>query len=365
MAFYGNTNPFWDFVRELDAQQPQQQQPRAQGQSNPAGAAQPDFFEAFSPFIFGPSHGGRGGRGRHGGPHHGPHGGPHHHGPYGGPHEGPHGGPHAGPEDHEGHHGPRGRGHRGGRGCPRHACPPSDNEDAGAPDHGSGNEGEGHPWGPRVPFGFHGRRGGRHCQGRRGPPPYRFEQAAEGAPFDVGALISSLGGPIAGIIRSVVEEANKSGEAGTAEPNSSDPNVAAAAPTSAEAEVSAEKAQEADVFTPALDVFSTPTSYVLHIALPGAKKEDVGVNWDAEKSELNIAGVVYRPGDEDFIKGLRIGERRVGVFERSVKLPIEAEKEKTEIDEDRIEAKLEDGVLTVTVGKVEKWEAEPKRVEIQ
>lgn len=187
------------------------------------------------------------------------------------------------------------------------------------------------------------------------------------------ALINTLGGPIAGVIRTFVEEANKSVEpaaaAAAAEAISTDPNVApasaATATASAETLVPSTTAQDADAFHPALDIFSTPAAYVVHVALPGAKKEDVGVNWDAEKSELNIAGVVYRPGDEDFIKGLRVGERRVGVFERSVKLPIEAEKEKTEIDEDSIEAKLEDGVLTVTVGKVERWEAEPKRVEIQ
>ncbi|KAK0817365.1 hypothetical protein LTR75_003104 [Friedmanniomyces endolithicus] len=37
-------------------------------------------------------------------------------------------------------------------------------------------------------------------------------------------------------------------------------------------------------FKPEVDVFDTTDSYVVHISLPGAKKEDVGVNWDAEKS---------------------------------------------------------------------------------
>jgi len=118
-------------------------------------------------------------------------------------------------------------------------------------------------------------------------------------------------------------------------------------------------------FTPPVDVFSTEKAFVLHVALPGAKKEDVGVNWDVEKGLLNLAGVVYRQGDEEFLKTLSKSERKVGVFERSVKLPPGSE-EKEEIDGDAITAKLEDGVLVVTVPKVEKEEnwTEVKKVDI-
>jgi HSP20 family protein len=129
---------------------------------------------------------------------------------------------------------------------------------------------------------------------------------------------------------------------------------------------------DTNAFVPPVDIFATPSAYILHIALPGAKKEDVGVNWDAEKSELNVAGVVYRPGDEEFIKNLKRGERRVGVFERNVKLPLaggaigeEGEKEREEIDGDNITAKLEDGVLVVTVPKVEKEWTDVKKVDIE
>lgn len=119
-----------------------------------------------------------------------------------------------------------------------------------------------------------------------------------------------------------------------------------------------------NTFTPPIDVFSTSTAYVLHVALPGAKKEDVGVNWDAEKNELNVAGVVYRQGDEEFLKTLNKKERKVGVFERNVKLP-PGEEEKEEVDGDNITAKLEDGVLIVTVPKVEKEWTEVKKVDIE
>jgi len=121
--------------------------------------------------------------------------------------------------------------------------------------------------------------------------------------------------------------------------------------------------EDENTFTPPIDVFSTETAYVLHIALPGAKKEDVGVNYDSDKGELNVAGVVYRQGDEDFLKSLSQSERKVGVFERTIKLP-PADEEKEEVDGDGITAKLEDGVLVVTVPKVEKEWTEVKRVDI-
>ncbi|KAF1980334.1 HSP20-like chaperone [Bimuria novae-zelandiae CBS 107.79] len=112
---------------------------------------------------------------------------------------------------------------------------------------------------------------------------------------------------------------------------------------------STNKDENAD-FTPEADIFDTPTSFVVHVSLPGAKKEDVGVNWDAEKSELSIAGVIYRPGDEEFLKTLAIDERKVGPFERKVRLGTRANP--AVIDADGISAKLEDGVLRVEVPKL-------------
>jgi HSP20 family protein len=118
-----------------------------------------------------------------------------------------------------------------------------------------------------------------------------------------------------------------------------------------------------NTFVPPVDVFSTENSYILHVALPGAKKEDVGVNWDSDKSLLNVAGVVHRQGDEEFLKSLTKSERKVGVFDRSIKLPPGSE-EKEEVDGEAITAKLDDGVLVVVVPKVEKEWTEVKKVNI-
>ena len=98
------------------------------------------------------------------------------------------------------------------------------------------------------------------------------------------------------------------------------------------------KAAKSEDFKPEADVFDTEDSYVIHINIPGAKKEDVGVNWDAEKSELNVAGVIYRPGDEEFLKTLALDERKVGAFERKIRLGSRANP--AAVDVEGITAKL-------------------------
>jgi len=103
-------------------------------------------------------------------------------------------------------------------------------------------------------------------------------------------------------------------------------------------------------FAPEADVFDTPSSFVIHVSLPGAKKEDVGVNWDPENSEISVAGVIYRPGDEEFLKTLAMDERKVGPFERKIRLGTKANPAK--IDDEGISAKMEDGVLRIEVPKL-------------
>ncbi|MCJ1479075.1 hypothetical protein MMC13_007759 [Lambiella insularis] len=123
-----------------------------------------------------------------------------------------------------------------------------------------------------------------------------------------------------------------------------------------------EKATNDKDFTPPCDVFDTPDAFILHLSLPGAKKEDVGVNWDADKSEVSIAGVVYRIGDEEMLKMLAMDERQVGVFERKVRLGSRANP--ASVDSDGISARMEDGVLVVKVPKIEEF-VEVKKVDVE
>jgi HSP20 family protein len=122
--------------------------------------------------------------------------------------------------------------------------------------------------------------------------------------------------------------------------------------------------EDSDTFSPPVDTFDTEKAYVLHIALPGAKKEDIAINWDPAQSVLNITGIVHRPGDEAFLQTLSASERRVGLFERTIKLP-PAGGEGEDVDGLAISAKMEEGILIVTIPKLEKEWTEIRKVDIE
>lgn len=116
-------------------------------------------------------------------------------------------------------------------------------------------------------------------------------------------------------------------------------------------------------FVPHADVFDTEDAYVIHLSLPGAKKENVDVNYDADKSEVSVAGVITRPGDEAFLKTLALDEREVGVFERKIRLGSRAHPAAVEVE--AIHAKMEDGILIITVPKVDREYVDVTKVDIE
>jgi HSP20 family protein len=124
-----------------------------------------------------------------------------------------------------------------------------------------------------------------------------------------------------------------------------------------------EASNENNDWSPEVDVFDTQSAYVVHASLPGAAKEDVGVTWDPERSELAIAGVVHRPGDEEFLKTLALDERKVGAFERKVRLGTRANP--AQVDVDGIVAKFENGILIIEVPKMMGEFVEIKKVDIE
>jgi HSP20 family protein len=103
-------------------------------------------------------------------------------------------------------------------------------------------------------------------------------------------------------------------------------------------------------FTPLADVEETPEGYTVEIELPGLRRDDIDIEIaggritvSGERKEKERAGI------------LRRRERTVGRFTYEVTLP-------GDVDEDRVEAQLNDGVLTVRVPKPES--ERPRRIEI-
>jgi HSP20 family protein len=105
-------------------------------------------------------------------------------------------------------------------------------------------------------------------------------------------------------------------------------------------------------WAPALDVHEDKDSFVVRTELPGLKREDIEVS--LHDSALIISGERKVEKVEAGVEVHR-QERYYGKFQRSLALP-------TPVAADKIKAQYKDGVLTVTLPKVE--EAKPKQIDI-
>jgi len=115
--------------------------------------------------------------------------------------------------------------------------------------------------------------------------------------------------------------------------------------------------REASLFkgtwTPAVDISEDKDNFYLHVELPGMKKEDVKVKF--EEGLLTITGEKKTEREEKDVNYHRV-ERSYGKFERSFRVP-------TQVMNDKIEAKFENGVLQITLPKAE--EVKPKEIEVK
>jgi HSP20 family protein len=103
-------------------------------------------------------------------------------------------------------------------------------------------------------------------------------------------------------------------------------------------------------WSPLADVSETDDSYLVHVELPGVRKDQVDVQ--LQDRELVISGEI-KEEQEDGKR--RRSSRRTGRFEYRAVLP-------GDIKPDQVSAQLADGVLTVTVPKSET--AKPRRIEV-
>lgn len=106
--------------------------------------------------------------------------------------------------------------------------------------------------------------------------------------------------------------------------------------------------------TPDTDVVEAADGIQVRVELPGMRNEDIDVS--LENSILTISGEKKEYREEGGEKEqYHLSERRWGRFSRVFVLPREVEAE-------RIEARYENGVLTLSIPKSER--AKPRRIEV-
>lgn len=108
----------------------------------------------------------------------------------------------------------------------------------------------------------------------------------------------------------------------------------------------------AEAWNPPVDIQETDNGYRLQAELPGLTKDDIQIT--LENNVLRLSG--ERKFEKDVKKeNYHRIERSYGRFSRSFALP-------QQVDSEKVEAKFENGVLTLTVPKSEK--ARPRRISI-
>jgi HSP20 family protein len=107
-----------------------------------------------------------------------------------------------------------------------------------------------------------------------------------------------------------------------------------------------------DRFAPPVDVAETPEAMEVTVELPGMKPEEVKV--EMKEGRLYISGEKKEEREEKGKTFHRV-ERRVGEFHRVLALP-------ANVDEEKVRATFDRGVLKVTIAKTE--EAKPKAIPV-
>lgn len=106
-------------------------------------------------------------------------------------------------------------------------------------------------------------------------------------------------------------------------------------------------------WAPRTDMVETEDGYTLQLDVPGMTKEDININ--LQNNTLTVSGERTLERTNEGEERVRI-ERSYGTFHRTFALP-------SSVNAENIEAKYDDGVLTITVPKTEK--ASRRRIEIQ
>lgn len=109
----------------------------------------------------------------------------------------------------------------------------------------------------------------------------------------------------------------------------------------------------AKTLLPAVDIVEGENDFNIKVELPGVDKKDVKIT--VQNDMLTIKGEKKQESEKKGENYFRV-ERCYGTFQRSFTLP-------SSVASDKIDASYDDGVLTISVPKLE--EAKPKEIEVK
>jgi len=109
-------------------------------------------------------------------------------------------------------------------------------------------------------------------------------------------------------------------------------------------------------FYPRVDVKDDNKNIYIEAEIPGVKKEDVKIT--LQDNVLTISGEKKKEADEKNEKNFYHSERYYGSFTRSFTLP-------EDINRDDVEAKSDNGILSIRISKSLPVKAEEKFIEVK
>ncbi len=110
-----------------------------------------------------------------------------------------------------------------------------------------------------------------------------------------------------------------------------------------------------NAFIPTVDIVSNDNEYTVKVEVPGIEEKDIKLNISAD-GMLNISGE-KRYENTESRQNVECTECSYGAFERSLSLP-------DDIDQESIEARFKNGVLTITCPRTETSKAESRPIPI-
>jgi len=111
----------------------------------------------------------------------------------------------------------------------------------------------------------------------------------------------------------------------------------------------------AGMSSPRVDVYQTENDIIVKAEIPGVSKEDLNVYID--ENSIKLSGQTRKENELKDENAYRT-ERYYGSFSRTIPLP-------AEVKSDQARAEYRDGILSITVPKVEPSKTKGRKIDIQ